>query len=162
MLYRSMTLNQENISHLICTTGPLNLPRKPKHLKLHNLCTNPKSLLKKLETLGLNQGHGMVTSKKQTNPTGFEQLRRTIWLKYVPSPPEHPDNRYNPKLRVASKWEPPEAQLDIKKAIDMFEKTTNEAFCDCQKKTPITNMKKNHQSIGIIEERSQIHHYRCQ
>ena len=39
---------------------------------------------------------------------------------------------------------------DVKKVIDMFEKTTNEAFRDCRKKPPITNMKKK--VIGLLKK----------
>ena len=101
---------KDNIRHLILTNDPLNLPRKPRNLKIHNLCTNPKALSKEiLETLGLNLGHGIAMPIKKTNPIDFERLRRTIRLKYVAFPPEDPNNRYNPKLRVASLWNPPDA-----------------------------------------------------
>ena len=101
---------KDNIRHLILTNDPLNLPRKPRNLKIHNLCANQKALSKEiLETLGLNLGHGIVMPIKKTNPINFERLQRTIRLKYVAFPPEDPNNRYNPKLRVASLWNPPDA-----------------------------------------------------
>ena len=134
---------KDNIRHLILTHDPLNLPRKPRNLKIHNLCTDQKALSKEiLETLGLNLGHGIAMPIKKTNPIDFERLRRTIRLKYVPFPPEDPNNRYNPKLRVASLWNPPDAPKDVEDAIDMFEKAAKVAFQDCRKKPPITNMKK--------------------
>ena len=112
-------------------------------IQQHNLCTDPTTLSKEiLETLGLNLGHGIAMPMKQNNPIDFKRLWCTIWLKYVPFPPKHTDNKYKPKLRVASQWEPPETPSDVKTVIDIFEKTTNEAFWDGQKKPPITNMKK--------------------
>ena len=79
---------------------------------------------------------------KKTNPIDFKRLQRTIQLKYVAFPPENPNNRYNPKLRVAFLWNPPGAPRDVEDVINMFEKTTKKAFQDCRKKPPITNMKK--------------------
>ena len=134
---------KDNTRHLVLTNNPLNLPRKPRNLKIHNLCTNQKALSKEiLETLGLNLGHGIAMPIEKTNLIDFERLQRTIRLKYVHFPPEDPNNRYNPKLRVASQWNPPDAPRDVETIIDMFEKATKEAFQDCRKKPPITQMKK--------------------
>ena len=66
---------KDNIRHLILTNDPLNLPRKPRNLKIHNLCTDQKALSKEiLETLGLNLDHCIAMPIKKTNPIDFERL----------------------------------------------------------------------------------------
>ena len=97
----------------------MKFPRRPKNLKIHNLCTDHNALTKEiLETIGLNLGHGIALPMKPTNPIDFKRLRCTIRLKYVPFPPEDPNDKYNPKLKVTSLWEPPPALKDIEKVID--------------------------------------------
>ena len=153
---------KQNIKHLVTTTDPMNFPRKPKNLKIHNLCTDPNALTKDiLETIGLNLGHGIALPMQPTNPIDFHRLRRTIRLKYVPFPTEDPNDEYNPKLKVASLWEPPPAPTEVENAIDLFEKTTNAAFNTCRKKTSHYKFeKKYHCSIEKTEKRPKIHHHR--
>jgi hypothetical protein len=66
----------KNINQLIDTYHPTEIPRQPKNLKVHNLCTDPNSISKNLlDTLGLNLNFGVsIKPRKDDIPIDFERL----------------------------------------------------------------------------------------
>ena len=116
------------------------MPRQPNNLKVHNLCTDPKSISKNLlDTLGLNLNYGVsIKPRKDDIPIDFERLRRSIRLKYINFPIK--TEIFIPKLHSTSVWPPPSAPKKVETAIDTFEKKTTEAFKRSWKRPHIENL----------------------
>ena len=132
-----------NANHLIATTDPTELPRKPKNLKCWNLCENKAAISPELlNTLGLNLTFGIsMKPKKNKTPIDFNRLRRAIRLCFVPFPPKNKEEHYDPKLHSKSDWEPPKASKHVETAMDSYEASVDTAFQNSWKKEHIVNLK---------------------
>ena len=60
-------------------------PRKPKNLKVHNLCRNDTEIITEIkDTLGLNLGFGIsLPPNKKKLPIDFNRLRKSVRAKYI-------------------------------------------------------------------------------
>jgi hypothetical protein len=136
---------RQNILRLATTIHPLNLPRRPKNLKVHNLCQEKEKISKELlETLGLNLGFGIaLPPQKDKIPIDFERIRRDIRIKYIELPVENNNTTFNKKLHIKKNNRHLErAPRGIEKAIDNFETATKEAFKNSWKRPFIGNLEK--------------------
>ena len=73
--------------------------RKPKNLKVHNLCRNEVETITEIkETLGLNLGFGIsLPPNKKQLPIDFNRLRKSVRAKYI----DFDENKkFNKKLYV--------------------------------------------------------------
>ena len=136
---------KHNILRLTSEIHPLNLPRRPNNLKVHNICLKPEAITKELlDTLGLNLGFGIsLPPKKDKTPIDFERLRRSIRVKFIKFPDYDTKRTYNPKLYIRKE----NLQLDkaprkIEKAINNFEESIKKAFQQSQKVPHVGNLDK--------------------
>ena len=136
---------RQNVLRLATNTHPLDLPRRPNNLKVHNLCREPEKISKELlDTLGLNLGFGIaLPPKKDKIPIDFERIRRDIRIKFIEFPDDSNNNTFNKKLHV--KKDNPnmaKAPREIERAINNFEQATKEAFNNSWKRPFVGNLEK--------------------
>lgn len=141
---------QKNTSRLICTTHPLNFPRKSRNLRVCNLCTDPTALSKEiLETIGLSLAkYHFIYEIEQPNRLQSTAMLHQTKVSSISS--QWSKQNFIPTLKVPLVWEPPVEPKNIKMVIDGCKNTTNEALQVCWKKNPIIDMKKNHQYTETI------------
>ena len=136
---------RQNIIQITEEIHPLNLPRRPNNLKVHNICYNPEAISKELlDTLGLNLGFGIsMPPKKEKTPIDFERLRRSIRVKFIKFPDYDTKRTYNPKLYIRKEnLTLDKAPRKIEKAINNFEEATKKAFQRSQKAKHVGNLDK--------------------
>ena len=145
---------KQNVIRLATTTHPLDIPRQPNNLKVHNLCRDKGKISKDLlETLGLNLGFGIaLPPKKDKIPIDFEKIRRDIRIKFIEFPDEYDNKAFNKKLYIKKKNDIPLAKAPraIERAINNFETATKEAFRNSWKRPFIGNLEKK--KIELLRE----------
>jgi hypothetical protein len=142
----------KNVRHLTETIHPLDLPRQPRNLKVHNLCKNANLISAEMHnTLGLNLSFGVsLPPLKDKIPIDLERLKRSIRLKFIKFPPKVDNETYVPKLHAKSDWPPPNAPTKVEKAMNKFEEATKKAFIKSWAKPHIPNIDK--QQVDLLRK----------